>query len=91
MRFFELKNFQDVMLYLFPTLVFLLVFGAGLAYSHFRTRSSREREEKVVEVYPEGFSTRNAPFPLVLTLTIAGAIIWAFFYILFTGLLGVKI
>ena len=67
------------------------VFGAGLAYSHFRTRSSREREEKVVEVYPEGFSTRNAPFPLVLTLTIAGTIIWAFFYILVTGILGVKI
>lgn len=91
MRFFELKDFQDVMLYLFPTLVFLLVFGAGLAYTHFHTRVAREREERVVEVYPEGFSTRNAPFPLVLTLTIAGTIIWAFFYILVTGLLGVKI
>ena len=91
MRFFDLKNFQDVMLYLFPTLVFLLVFWAGLGYSHFRTRANREREERVVEVYPEGFSTRNAPFPLVLSLTIAGAVIWAFFYILFTGLLGVKI
>ena len=91
MRFFQLKNLQDVMLYLFPTLVFLLVFGAGLAYSYFRTRNSREQEEEVVEVYPEGFSTRNAPFPLVLALTIAGSIIWAFLYILFTGLLGVKI
>ena len=91
MRFFELKNLQDVVLYLFPTLVFLLVFGAGLAYSHFRTRDAREREEQVVESYPEGFSTRNAPFPLVLALTIAGTIIWAFFYILCTGLLGVKI
>jgi hypothetical protein len=91
MRFFELKNLQDVMLYLFPTLVFLLVFGAGLAYSYFRTKDSREQEEEVVEVYPEGFSTRNAPFPLVLALTIAGSIIWAFLYILFTGLLGVKI
>jgi hypothetical protein len=91
MRFFELNNFQDVMLYLFPTLVFLLVFGAGLAYSHFRTRTSREREEKVVEVYREGFSTRNAPFPLALTLIIWGTIIWAFFYILVIGIRGVKI
>lgn len=91
MRFFELSNFQDVMLYLFPTLVFLLVFGAGLAYSHFRTRTSGEREEKVVEVYREGLSTRNAPFPLALTLIIWGAVVWTFFYILVVGIRGVKI
>jgi hypothetical protein len=91
MRFFELLNFQHVALYLFPSLVFLVLFWAGLGYVHFHTRDSEKRTERIYGTYVEGLSTRNAPFPLALILIILGTIIWAFFYILTVGLLGVKI
>jgi hypothetical protein len=91
MRFFELLNFQDVVLYLFPAFVFLLIFGMALAYSHFNTRDSEVNQRKIYGQYVEGFETRNAPFPLSLILIIIGTVIWAFLYILVIGLLGVKI
>ena len=91
MRLFELLNFQDVVLYLFPAFVFLLIFGMALAYSHFNTKDSEARQEKIYGQYVEGFETRNAPFPLSLVLIIFGTVVWAFLYILIIGLLGVKI
>ena len=91
MRLFELLNFQDVVLYLFPAFVFLLIFGMALAYSHFNTKDSEARQEKIYGQYVEGFETRNAPFPLSLVLIIIGTVVWAFLYILIVGLLGVKI
>jgi hypothetical protein len=91
MRLFELLNFQDVVLYLFPAFVFLLIFGMALAYSHFNTKDSEARQEKIYGQYVEGFETRNAPFPLNLILIIIGTAVWAFLYILIVGLLGVKI
>jgi hypothetical protein len=91
MRFFALLNFQHIMLYLFPTLTFLLLFGIGLAYSHFKTKDASERTEKIIHTYPEGIEERNAPFPLVLILILAGTFLWAFFYILGHGVWGVKI
>jgi uncharacterized membrane protein YdfJ with MMPL/SSD domain len=91
MRFFTLLNFQHIMLYLFPTLTFILLFGMGLAYSHFNTKDAKERTEKIIHTYPEDIEERNAPFPLVLILIIAGTFIWSFFYILGYGIWGVKI
>jgi len=91
MRFFELLNFQHVVLYLFPALVFLFIFAMALAYSHLNTRDSEARQKKIYGQYVEGFETRNAPFPLSLVLIITGTVVWAFLYILIIGLLGVKI
>jgi hypothetical protein len=91
MRLFELLNFQDVVLYLFPALIFLFVFGTALAYSHFSTRDSETRQKKIYGQYVEGFETRNGPFPLSLVLILIGTFIWAFLYTLIVGLLGVKI
>ena len=91
MRFFELLNIQHVIGYIFPTLLFMLVFWAGLAYSHFRTRRSEARKTEIIYRFPTGIEDRNAPFPLIMILIIAGAVLWMFFYILFHGLLGVKI
>ena len=91
MRFFELLNFQDVVLYLFPAFIFLFIFGTALAYSHFNARDSEARQKKIYGQYVEGFETRNAPFPLSLVLIIFGTVVWAFLYILIIGLLGVKI
>ena len=91
MRFFELLNFQHVILYVFPTIVFVIVFGLGLKYAHFKTARSQERMTGITGRYPEEIEERNAPFPVVLILIIAGTLAWAFFYILMHGLLEVKI
>ena len=91
MRFYELLNFKHVVLYLFPTLIFMLIFYLALGYSHFRTGDSAERMNKIHHRFPEGIEDRNAPFPLALILIIMGTVIWGFFYILGYGLLGVKI
>jgi hypothetical protein len=91
MRFFELLNFQDVVLYLFPAFVFLFIFAMALAYTHFNDRDSAGRQKKIYGQYVEGFETKNAPFPLSLILIIIGTVVWAFLYTLIIGLLGVKI
>ena len=91
MRLFALLNFQHMVAYIFVGLLFMILFGVGLAYTHLHTRDAEKRLTAVVHRYREGLQSRNAPFPLVMTLVIAGTIIWGFFYILMHGLLGVKI
>ena len=91
MRLFNLLNFQHIVMYLFPTLIFIVMFGLALAYSHLKSDDAEERKKKIIYRFPEGIEDKNAPFPLFMTLTIAGSVIWVFFYILVTGLLGVKI
>jgi len=91
MRFFELLNFQHMMLYIFPTLVFIVVFALALGYCHYQTKDSEERKNRIIYRYPEGIEDRDAPFPLAMFLIIAGTVLWSFFYILGTGLLGVII
>jgi hypothetical protein len=91
MRLFALSNFQDIMLWFFPTLIFMVLFGVALAYARFRGPDDARREKEIIYRYPGGIEDRNAPFPLVMILTIAGTFVWAFFYILMHGLLGVKI
>jgi hypothetical protein len=91
MRFFALLNLEDIALYLFPALVFVLLFASALAFSHFRTEDSEERRTKSIRFYPEGLESKTAPFPLFLTLTIVGTALWAIFYTLAIGLGGIKI
>ncbi len=91
MRFFELLNLQHVIAYVFPALLFMLVFWAALAGSHFHTRRSEARKAEITHRFPAGIEDRNAPFPLVMILIIGGTVAWMFFYILLHGLLGVKI
>lgn len=91
MRFFEVLNIQHFVLYLLPALAFILIFAAGLGYAHWNRKVSAERLSRIIERYPGGIEGRNAPFPLVLTLIIAGTVLWCLFYIILTGVLGVKI
>jgi uncharacterized membrane protein len=91
MRYFELLNFQQFVLYLLPAWGFILVFVAGLSFAHFRTKESEKKMSKIIEKYPGGIEGRNAPFPLILYILIAGTVLWALGYILLNGLLGVKI
>ncbi len=91
MRLFDLLNLQHVILYVFPTIIFVIVFALALGFSHFKGEKSHKRMTSIIGQYPEGIKDRDAPFPLALILIIAGTICWAFFYILVNGLLGVKI
>lgn len=91
MRLFELHNFQDIILYLVPTLIFIVLFGLLLGYRHFRSAKAEARKEEIIERYPDGIEGRNAPFPIGLALTIGGTVIWGFLYILYYGLLEVRI
>lgn len=91
MRFYELLNFQDIVGFIFPTLLFMVVFGVGLAYSHLHTHDAESRKKQIIGRYADGIEDRNAPFPLVMMLIIAGAMLWGFFYIVMHGVLGVKI
>jgi hypothetical protein len=91
MRFFDLLGIQHFVLYLLPALAFIAIFTASLGFSYFRRKNSKQRETKIIERYPGGIEGRNAPFPLALTLMIAGAIIWGLLYIIVIGTMGVRI
>ena len=47
MRLFALASFQDIMLYLFPTLIFMVLFGVGLAYGRFHRQADEQREKEI--------------------------------------------
>jgi hypothetical protein len=91
MRNFEVLNIEHFVLYLLPALIFIVVFAAGLGFVHARRKDSDERLTRIIEKFPGGIEGRNAPFPLMLTLTIAGTLVWSLLYILMTGLLKVRI
>jgi hypothetical protein len=91
MRYFELLNLQHFLLYLFPALATIVIFAAGLGFYYLRRRDSAERETRIIEKFPGGIQGRNAPFPLVVLLIIVGTVIWSLAYILFIGILGVRI
>ena len=91
MRYFTLLSFQHIVLYAIPTLIFIVLFGIGLGYSHFKGKADEVRKHNVINRYPDGIEERDAPFPLLLVLIIAGTLLWMFLYIVGTGVLEVKI
>lgn len=91
MRYFEFLGIQHFVMYLFPAMVSIVLFIIGLGYYHFHHKNSQDRETRIIEKYPGGIEGRNAPFPLVVYLIIAGTVVWVFSYILLIGALGVKI
>ena len=91
MRYFTLLGLQDVILYLVPTLVFIVIFGIALGYTHFHGKDIEGRKARIYTRFAEDIDDRKAPFPLAMTLIIIGTIVWMVGYILFTGWFGVKI
>jgi len=91
MRYFELLGIQHFVMYLFPAVALIALFVIGLGFYHFKSKDSAERETRIIENYPGGIKGRNAPFPIVVYLIIAGTVIWVLAYILIIGGLGVKI
>ena len=91
MRYFELLGIQHFVMYLLPALIFIVLFALGLGFYHFRSRDAAQRETEIVEEFPDGIQGRNAPFPAITYITIAGTVIWVLGYILAIGLWGVTI
>lgn len=91
MRYFEWLAVQHVIMYVLPTIVFALLFAIGLGFYHFRTKDAADRESRIIEKFPDGIEGRNAPFPAIAYLTIAGTVVWVLGYILAIGILGVAI
>jgi hypothetical protein len=91
MRFFDLLNFQHIVLFLLPAFIFILLFALALGFAHFRSSQPDPHRDKVYYTFPAGIQEKQAPFPVVLFLIVTGSILWAFFYILIIGLLGVQI
>ena len=91
MRFFELLANQHLFIYIFSGILFMIIFGLFLGYTHFHSKESEKRKNEIIHRFPEGYEDRNAPFPLAMTLTIIGTVVWGFFYILAIGLFKVVI
>jgi amino acid transporter len=91
MRLFGLLSFQHIIAYLFPSLLFIVMFGLVLGYAHLHTQDAEKRKTEIIGRFAEDIKDRNAPFPLAMILIIAGVFIWGFLYILMHGILGVKI
>jgi ABC-type methionine transport system permease subunit len=91
MRYFELLNFQHVMGYIFVSLLFMLVFAIGLGFMHFRSERAERRKSETLYRFADEITDRDAPFPLVMIVIIAGTVSWGFLYILVHGIWGVKI
>jgi len=91
MRYFDVLGIQHFVMYLFPAIAFIALFILGLGFYHINRRDSADRESRIIENYPGGIEGRNATFPLVLYLIIAGTVVWVLAYILLIGYLKVKI
>lgn len=91
MRFYSLLNFQHFIIYLFPTLIFVILLGLFLGQTHFVTRHSEKRKTEIIYRFPDDIGDRDGPMPVAMALVIAGAVLWGFFYILLIGLYEVKI
>ena len=91
MHYFELRNIQHFVAYFFPAYIFVFIFAAGLAFSHFKTKRSEQAGREVYYTFGEGIQDREGPFPLVLILIILGTVLWVLTYILAIGFAGVKI
>jgi hypothetical protein len=91
MRYFALLNIQHYIMFLFPTIAFIALFAIGLGYYHVRRKDSAVRETRIIEKFPGGIEGRNAPFPVIVTLILAGTVTWVLAYIILIGVLEVRI
>lgn len=91
MRFFDTLNLQHVVLYFFPTVVFMVLLWLALGYVHIKGKDSEARKKEIHATFPGDYTDMVAPFPLAAILIIVGVFVWAFFYVLGYGLSGTKI
>ena len=91
MRFFALLNIEHLIMFVFPTIAFVFLLAMGLGFYHWRRQDAADRKTRIIERFPDGIEGRNAPFPMIVYLTIIGAVIWVLTYIVTIGIWEVKI
>lgn len=91
MMLFKLLLFQHTMAWLFAASIFMVVFGVGLAFSHLYDENSQTRKKAITHRHADGLEERDAHFPLVMMLIVAGTVVWGFLYIVLNGAWGVRI
>jgi hypothetical protein len=85
MRFFEILNNQQVAALIIIAIIFLILFGVALAFIPMSGPKAKAFNIKVIQNFADGINKGDGPFPLIITLLIAGTILWTVFYILFYG------
>lgn len=85
MRFFELLAIQHVAALIICAVIFLILFGVALAFMPMSGSRARALKINVIQTFSDGIKKGDGPFPLIMTLIIAGVVLWALFYILFYG------
>lgn len=91
MRFFGWLSLEHICYFAFPTLIFILIFAAALAYSHFGGKKEELRKTRIMYRYPDRIEDRNAPFPAAMIWIISGTVLWVVGYILSHGYFGIQI
>lgn len=85
MRFFEILNAQHVAALIIIAIIFLILFGVALAFIPSSGSINKVFNIKAIQHFADNIEKAEGPFPLIITLLIAGTILWALFYILFYG------
>jgi len=85
MRFFDVLDFQYLILTIFLALVAVILIYLGFqSYSFSRRREEEEREEE----FPGGIRVQNHSIPPFLIFVVIGFVIWAMVYVILYGLRG---
>jgi hypothetical protein len=84
MRFFDLLDFQYLVLAIFLGLIAVI-----LIYLGFQSYSlSQKKKKEVEEEFPEGIRVQDHPVPPFIIFVVIGFILWAVVYVILYGLRG---
>ena len=85
MRFFDVLDFQYLILAIFLALVAVVLIYLGFQSYSF---SRRKEEEEGEEEFPGGIRVQNHSLPPFLIFVVIGFVIWAIVYVILYGLRG---
>ncbi len=85
MRFFDVQDFQYLVLAIFLGLI--SVFVVYLAFGGFRIRREKAEKESAEE-YPGGLRSGDNPIPPFLIFLYLAVFLWIIFYVFLFGLRG---
>ena len=91
MIYLKLQDFQLVLGYIFLGLLFILILGVGLVFIELKNTKDENGKTDISNFFSDGIQDRNAPYPLLMVLIIAGAFVWGILYFVMHGLLEAKI
>jgi len=87
MRFFDLLDFQYLILAIFLGLVSAVLIYLGFQSYSF-SRKGKKEEEEIEDEFPGGIRVQNHSIPPFLIFVVIGFILWAIAYVVLYGLWG---